>query len=229
MLKKLLFTLCLVSVSACSNEVNTIQTEILQETVQSQSVKNSVTNGDISSDVVNKIAKALDVNKDNVIDSKEVYVSINDSKGGYIANYDFLNNKPLAPIAINAISSTLLAGNNISISFTKDKAVNESLLTNLSHAFDTDSINTKKVKVYSTNIPYMAIFKTKTLVVSLNPEQLAKKINDGLSSVGFIEIMGKYKLIAGKDKSRIRFSIYDTLDKKLPLFSSDTYSDAKIE
>lgn len=228
MLKKLFLTLCLFSVSACSNEINS--TEIVTENVQAQAVKNSVTTADISLDVATKIAKALDVNKDNAIDSNEIYVTItSNGTSDYVSNQDFLNHKPAAPIAVNTISSSLLAGKNISISFTKDKTVNANLLTNLAHAFDSDSINSKKVKVYSTDIPYMAIFKPKTLVASLNPDQLAKKLNDGLVGVGFIEIMGKSKLIEKTDKSRIRFSIFETLDKKLPLFSSDTYKDAKIE
>ena len=237
MFKKVLLLLTLISATSCSNEVIPVSNDLITENVQAQAtktpVKNSATDGsiDISPEVVNKVLASLDINKDNAIDAQEVHVFMEDKNApkGYITNNDSLDNKPLPPVPVNVLSSGLLSGKNILLSFGNEKPVSENLLKNLAVAFEGDAINNKKVKVYSTHIPYLAIMKSKTLVASLNTEQLAKKLNDGLSGIGYIEIMSKSRLISNKERSRIRFSIYETLNKKLPMFSSNTYSDAKID
>ena len=228
MYKQILLISSLMLLSSCGNETIAINSSDINQSAQAlkASPKNSLVSSDITQDIANKIASALDLNNDNVVDSQEIHLSLNSSK---VTNYDSLGSKPLAPIAVSKITSTLLEGGTVSLSNYKN-TTNEKILSNLAQAFAGDSINNgKKIKAFSTNIPYMAISKVKTLVASLNAEQLAKKLNDGVSGIGMVSIFGASKMIDNKEKSRIKFSIYADFDKKLPLFSSNTYSNVEVK
>lgn len=225
MLKKVMSFSLLFLLAACGNEVNSIAPQEVSQTVDSfkAPAKNSLGTGDISQEVASKVAIAMDLNGDKKIDGKEVHLSINN-----VRNYDGLAQKELEPIGTDKVVEALMNAGAVLVSYRG--TVNEKLLNNLAQAFNTDSINDgKKIKAYSTSIPYLAIVKPKTTVAKLSSDQLAKKFNDGLLGNGFIEILGSSKLIAGKEKSRIRFSIHEDFDKKLPLFSSNTYSAAEIK
>ena len=228
MYKQILLISSLMLLSSCGNDPISITNSDVDQSAQALKVspKNSAVNSDITQDIANKIALALDLNSDNAVDSQEIHLSLNSSK---VTNYDSLGNKPLAPIAVSKITSTLLEGGTVSISNYKN-ATNEKILNNLAQAFATDSINNgKKIKAFSTNIPYMASSKVKTIVASLSAEQLSRKLNDGVSGMGIVDIFGTSKTIDSKEKSRIKFSIYSDFDKKLPLFSSNTYSNVQIK
>ena len=224
MYKNISIVSLLVLLSGCGTSVNTTDNLEVNQPIQALSTTTSSESSDISQETANKISLALDLNGDKLIDSDEVHLNLKNN----ISNYSPLDKKALAPIPISKVTSTLMSGGTVSLS--NGKAVNDKVLSNLSKAFSGDSINSgSKVKVFSTNIPYLAISKTKTIVANLNPEQLSKKLNDGLSGIGMIDILGSSKLIANQEKSRIKFSIYADLDKKLPIFSSSTYSNAEIK
>lgn len=226
--KQILVISALMLLSSCSNDHISITNSDINQSAQALKVspKNSVVSSDITQDIADKIASALDLNNDRTVDSQEIYLRLSTPS---VSNYDSLNNKVLSPILVTEISSTLMKGGSISLNNYKN-ITNEKILSNLAQAFATDSINNgEKIRAFSTDIFSMDSSKAKTIVASLNPEQLAKKLNDGFSGVGIVDIFGISRTIENKEKSRITFSMYYDFDKNLPLFSSNTYSDALIK